>query len=225
MPEKPTLMWHADKDGRCHQKCEAWVNGRGGFCRLLERMAWEVFDQPTPAKSWTCPFALLSSVLCCGKAVAPTVETMEDFDNAPLCDSCRMVRCRPTKMQLVTRGGRDPFWRCPVCRHETWCTSGELVGRGIRAEDHRCGTCGKWKHEPLNNVSGVCTMGTWPMRCDAGSDCTDWTPIVPSVEAADPAFPDELVARCCAAAFVHRDDILHDDMERMVRAVLKEARR
>lgn len=82
MSEKPKLLWHATGNGLCHAECESWdMRGDHHGCKILDRLPWEVFDRPTPAKVSHCPFALLASVLCCGKetAVDPPAEPSDEL--------------------------------------------------------------------------------------------------------------------------------------------------
>ncbi len=68
MPEKPTLMWHADGEGRCHRGCEARREDPQGtwYCVICNLFPWTTFRGPA-GDGVLCPFALLASVLCCGK--------------------------------------------------------------------------------------------------------------------------------------------------------------
>ncbi len=124
MPEKPTLMWHADKDGKCHRGCEARREDPQGtwYCVICNLFPWTTFRGPA-GDGVLCPFALLSSVLCCGKEEEkPAEEIVLDVTNPPMCDSCWLDHHVRSSMQLVrgTVAGTMPkCWRCPVCKHET----------------------------------------------------------------------------------------------------------
>lgn len=60
---KPTMLWHADGEGKCHRGCEQWNEEHGySGCKLLDLLAWEVFQRPTIGDVG-CPFAVLADVL------------------------------------------------------------------------------------------------------------------------------------------------------------------
>ena len=64
----PLRSWQPDVNGRCQRICPQWgkqaIQERDYWgCVLLDRLAWEVFDQPTPDKLSPCPFHVLSAIL------------------------------------------------------------------------------------------------------------------------------------------------------------------
>ncbi len=67
MGTKPTTMWHADGDGRCHRRCEACESSDGGLrveCVLLRRLvSGTIHCVVTAPLQSLCPFAVLADVL------------------------------------------------------------------------------------------------------------------------------------------------------------------
>ncbi len=66
MTTKPTTPWHADGEGRCHDKCEARDDSiRPPYppCGLLRSLPFVVTGNALP-EGYRCPFAVLADVLC-----------------------------------------------------------------------------------------------------------------------------------------------------------------
>lgn len=117
MTAKPSTMWHADGEGKCHAGCEARRSDAPGtwYCRICENLPWETF-RDAPGDGSGCPFAVLADVLC---AVKPHEEKPDDSHRCPTCAVAETIECGAGLID------RDPM-RC-------W--------RPKPDEDRRCGTC------------------------------------------------------------------------------------
>ena len=115
-PPAPGRRWRADGEGRCQRECEAWDNeGDHPGCRILDRLSWEVFDQPTPNKRSPCPFAVLADVLGLHRR-----EPMPDDDR--LCGTCEHgeLACRWWPDGLGPSMAKDgPPWPCRHWKRRT----------------------------------------------------------------------------------------------------------
>ena len=116
---KPTRMWHADKEGRCHRDCEAFSPGDDSFtgepCDVLARLPWPRWHGVRVGDP--CPFAVLGDVLC-------AVKTHEEkADEEHICVTCRYLKtilpmtCKMTgKTDGIEPDGPEfdcPLWRKP----------------------------------------------------------------------------------------------------------------
>ena len=104
---KPTRMWHADKEGRCHRDCEAFSPGDDSFtgepCDVLARLPWPRWHGVRVGDP--CPFAVLGDVLC-------AVKTHEEkADEEHRCGTCAEHDVEVRQMSPWCRHAKDgPHW-------------------------------------------------------------------------------------------------------------------
>ena len=137
----PAMLWHADGEGRCHRGCEQWSIDEHGHdgCKLLDLVAWEVFQQPTTGDVG-CPFAVLAGAF----GLHRSEPLPDDSHKCPTCVYAETMECGGG---LVDRGPMH-CWK-PKPARERRC--GTCVNQQRRSD-----TCGGCKTEkPFTSTCAV----------------------------------------------------------------------
>jgi hypothetical protein len=135
MSGKPRLMWHADKEGRCHVDCEAFSRpgdscrtNRSG-CDVVDRLPWVPVSSIAVVVGAPCPFATLADVLCDAKPHEDTEKTFTADELGDFLRGYERAGATTVEERRLIRGLR------------VWIGIHDENSPKPEDEEHRCVTC------------------------------------------------------------------------------------
>ena len=182
MSGKPRPMWHADKEGRCHEGCEQYVKEWASACRIVNGLPWGGLMSNLVAQGAPCPFAVLSDVLCLKPhEEKPAIE-------GGWCSTCAFEMVQDTRcigcfgQRWVQGAPKDRLGQCQDCdrKMKRKCApplnGGPCLDR--KEEEHRCGTCENRNNSVASGEFAACkapsVVGAFALDGPPWPNCRFW---------------------------------------------------